>query len=600
MFNPAVMSCRKRGLAVLALRTLLFSLSSAAVVFRDAPEDLVLAAGNTAVLRCSIQAGGGERDPVKWMHLESDQVLSKNGRITTLAQEKYSVVGDHEANGEYHLRIIGVQLTDRGEYRCMCGSEYRSAILTVVVPPDTGYPLCHVQPNPTQQQPGRIAELTCNSHGGTPPAALIWHRKGEPISEVTTHSNALKSLVTAEDNGVVFTCFAKSKAASMPVRRCEVMVLNTPPTGSINPDLHVVYPGDSASYTCTGAGISKVIRYRWLVNFIDVTRAENRGQRYEVLDNNRTLRITDVRRWEDGAVIACDVSIASGLTGRAWAKLSIASQPVTSAANEANPGALFPINDRVPTENDKKKTGPTGLKPQGNTATAGVVAGATMATVGIILALVAIAILLLKIKASGHFSMANANEKKCFPDKLDLSTGTIKKVDECPIYAKPNKVRKGPAPAPPGAAAAVLAACDLAMQKKQLRKNHHSYEKVEILGCSSPGQTYTLPVRLQARAPTTPKTRRSDTLRCIKAQAPLPPNLPPLPRSPLPPLPQKSPLPTPTPSDWPTGDLVYADLDLPAKTETVNQSHPSFVGVDYAMLQGRNSGSSGGYDWGTS
>ncbi|XP_022110264.1 uncharacterized protein LOC110989882 [Acanthaster planci] len=582
------MSARRVATPVV-LQTILAAVS-AAVVFLDSPEDLVLAAGNTAVLRCSVEPQGTEREPVKWVHLESNRILSEDSVVMGPTRDKYSVVRNH-GGGEYTLKISAIQLGDEGEYRCMCGSEYRSAVLTVVVPPDAGYPLCHVQPNPTKQRPGGTAELSCTSHGGTPPADLVWHRGDLLISDVTTQANALQHMVTASDNGVRFTCFAKSKAPSLPVRKCETMVLNIPPEASISPQLHVVQPGESVTYTCAGAGIPAVTGYRWLVNYIDVTGEENRGQRYKLLDDNRTLRITDARSWEDGALIACEVSTHSGLIGRAWAKLSINSPPVMSTTKEVNPGLLLPTTDNVPIENDKKKIGPTVLKPQTNSATAGVVAGAILATVGIILALVVIAILLTKTKASGQFSMATANKKKCFEDKPGLSTGTIKKMDECPIYAKPDKLRKGPAPVPPSAAAPAPE-CALATQKKKARKNHHSYEKVDILGCSLPGQAYTLPVRLQSKAPATPTTRRSDTSRLLKAQAPPPPGFP------LPPLPRKSPV--PTPQHPPNNELLYADLDLPATRETINQSHNSTAGVDYAILPVHNSVNSGGYDWGTS
>ncbi|XP_071794978.1 uncharacterized protein [Asterias amurensis] len=559
-----------------------------AVIFRQSPEGLILLAGKTAVFRCSVEPQANDRGTVKWLHVDTNRILSKYENILVYDKDnRYSIVGTHNLYDEYSLSIEDIRASDTGEYRCTYGRSYRSAFLTVASIPEPGYPLCDVNPDSNEQVLGANSELSCTSHGGNPPAELVWYREDVAISKVAYRRNVVEKTVGASDNGVKYTCVAEfNPALEIESRSCEILVLNKPPSGTVHPKTHIVQPGTSATYDCTGEGIPTVTGYTWLVNYIYVSSKDNRGRRYVLLNNNRTLRITDVRRWEDGAVITCEMTILSGLKGRAFAKLSVVSSPVvTSEANgsSSNPRVQHPEEE---TTNPFEDAGPAERKPQANSTTGGVVAGAVLATIGVVLALVAVTVLFIRTKLSGQFSPdATRNKsKKCPPGPPVLPvSSTLKRIGECPIYAKPNKARKGLAPAPPGVD--TLLRGNLGTQMNKSRKNRHSYEKVDVLGLSN-GGTIKLQGRSEAHAGS-----RSETLRSVKGPAPLPPDRPP--SRPVSPAPRPPPLMPPPPTPKPPNDLLYADLDLVA--ETTNKMRVStlpYTKVDYAILTAKDSKSS--------
>lgn len=481
----AYLPCRNLVIQI----TLLFNVLwlSHGLIFRYGPTDTTMAVGKTAVLQCAVTIQTST-ETVTWVHVETEQVLSKDSEILSV-DKRYSIIGNRENRGEYYLTIRDVQGSDEGDYKCMSGTEYRSANLNVIVPPPKEFPECDVAPAPAINRPGELTQLSCASDGGDPPARLTWKRHGIIISPTVTLSNQLQRVIYEVDNGVPYTCFAASPALDKP-RSCTVMVLNIPPTAEIKPKEQEVRAGETATFECTGSGMPKVTSYQWLVNYATVI--PGKMSRYSMDPTNRTLSISNVRRWEHGSLFICEVAIASGLKGRASARLDVHTPPVTVAKQAKDAGHVQPTvhpNLRL----DQNVAPPKGRIHIADHA--GALIGSIIGTLLLLSIVLVLTCLVLKAKMKQMgIDVMPAALPGVFCTKVKKSSDDE---DSFPIYAKPNKIRNDAPPLPDAprpdrntltrsthTLPRTMARSDdefAQVPKRKLKKHFSNYERIDLV-----------------------------------------------------------------------------------------------------------------------
>uniref|UniRef100_A0A8C0IT28 NPHS1 adhesion molecule, nephrin n=1 Tax=Chelonoidis abingdonii TaxID=106734 RepID=A0A8C0IT28_CHEAB len=122
----------------LLLGSLLFPLAGASTqqAFRVEPDNITVLEGAVALLQCVVDNPSGV---IQWV--KDGLLLGPDTNIPGFP--RYSMTGD-PSKGEHHLRIVGTQLADDGDYECQAGRSEESpgivshtALLSVLVPPKT-------------------------------------------------------------------------------------------------------------------------------------------------------------------------------------------------------------------------------------------------------------------------------------------------------------------------------------------------------------------------------------------------------------------------------------------------------------------------------
>nr|XP_054756572.1 cell adhesion molecule 2-like [Lytechinus pictus] len=395
-------------------------------IFRHGPSDTVLVQGKTAVLRCAVKTQGSE--VVYWFHVDSGQYISYDENIYSFVMEdRYSIIGNHK-KGEYYLTIRNARKSDKGEYRCVYGNQFASARMVVLVPPNDGSPACEALPAADSTSIGNVAQLSCTSQGGDPPAELSWYRQDKLIAGPAVHANSIQRLVKKEDNGVIFTCSATTPALTYP-RTCSVMILKNPPMVTVTPPEVNIKHGQTAQFSCQGIAETNVTGYRWFVNYV-VVGSKVSSPRYTLDPTNTTLTIHNVQAWENGVIVSCEANIQSGLKGR----------------GSANLGVKLPPNFRTespPTSDNGNNGNGTGLSPKGLhpqpfiTTNIAAIAGASAGA--LVLLIVVSTLAACCAKGKSHKYPAGKN----MPGSLRYKTSQQVLIEEdFPIYAKPMKVKR--------------------------------------------------------------------------------------------------------------------------------------------------------------
>uniref|UniRef100_A0A8C4WLV8 NPHS1 adhesion molecule, nephrin n=1 Tax=Gopherus evgoodei TaxID=1825980 RepID=A0A8C4WLV8_9SAUR len=123
----------------LLLGSLLFPLPGASTqqAFRVEPDNITVLEGAVALLQCVVDNPSGV---IQWV--KDGLLLGPDTNIPGFP--RYSMTGDPSKAGEHHLRIMGSQLADDGDYECQAGRSEespgivsRTALLSVLVPPKT-------------------------------------------------------------------------------------------------------------------------------------------------------------------------------------------------------------------------------------------------------------------------------------------------------------------------------------------------------------------------------------------------------------------------------------------------------------------------------
>ncbi|XP_072038458.1 nephrin-like [Amphiura filiformis] len=323
---------------LISVLTLLFLYGTAEAGFTEQPADTSAIQGETATLKCTVVMNTNNV-VLSWLYWsKGNKHLSINDTILpdmgADVKARYSITGNR-SSGEYYLSISNVNKVDQGSYHCSYisntgGETSIPARLTILVPPEDGYPKCEAHPSSdggfdsSTIWPGQGVVFSCNSRGGDPAAQLSWHRGNDSILEPRTSRITYERILTREDNGITFTCKAESPALLTP-RKCSVTPMKITPVVQVRSMSGQIKSGENGTFHCEGSAIPRVYKYTWYA-FSDVTPIES-DHRFTISNHNQVLTIHDVDYSENRMEIRCEVAIKAGLKSSASIRLDVAEPP---------------------------------------------------------------------------------------------------------------------------------------------------------------------------------------------------------------------------------------------------------------------------------
>ncbi|XP_036380399.1 kin of IRRE-like protein 3 isoform X1 [Megalops cyprinoides] len=240
-------------------------------MFTQQPQDLVVVAGQPVTLPCSIP---GYHGIVLWV--KDGLALGVNRDLS--GYPRYSVVGDH-SEGEYHLRIGRVDLTDDALFECQAiqaAIRSRPARLTVLVPPDNpviiGAPVVSLRA-------GDPLNLTCHADNAKPAASIIWIRDGEVLNGATyskvgtqtllrdgRRETTVSTLYISASNietGQKIICRASNKAVPNGKEASVTIDIQHLPLVNLTVDPQPILEGNLVKFHCSAKANPPVTQYRW-------------------------------------------------------------------------------------------------------------------------------------------------------------------------------------------------------------------------------------------------------------------------------------------------------------------------------------------------
>ncbi|KAH0623226.1 hypothetical protein JD844_031302 [Phrynosoma platyrhinos] len=155
--------------------------------FRQAPSDVVVAAGEPAVMEC-IPPRGHPEPTISWKK-NNIRISDKDERITIrggklmMSNTRKSDAGISEIQNDNSLRISRVSAEDEGTYTCVAensvGKSEASGSLSVHVGPFLP-PQLVTRPRDQIVTQGRTVTFQCETKGNPPPA-VFWQKEGSQI-----------------------------------------------------------------------------------------------------------------------------------------------------------------------------------------------------------------------------------------------------------------------------------------------------------------------------------------------------------------------------------------------------------------------------------
>ena len=305
--------------------------------FTEQPADTTVIQGDTATLKCTVVLNTPNA-VLSWLYWsKGNKHLSINETILPDAGDdvkaRYSISGNR-TKGEYYLKIVSVKKFDEGSFHCSYisstgGETSVSAKLTVLVPPERGYPKCNVHPandagDASTNWPGQGVVFTCFSRGGDPAAQLSWHRGNHSILEPRTSRITYERILKREDNGVTFTCKATSPALLTP-RFCYVTPMKIHPIVEVRSMSGQVKKGENSTFHCEGSAIPRVHKYKWFASASTNPIEDN--EKFTLSNGNQVLTVHDVDYVDDRMEIRCEVNIKTGLKASGSIRVDVAKPP---------------------------------------------------------------------------------------------------------------------------------------------------------------------------------------------------------------------------------------------------------------------------------
>ncbi|XP_075047250.1 nephrin [Mixophyes fleayi] len=246
--------------------------------FRAQPDNVTALQGSTQVLVCEVEHASGT---VQWV--KNGLLLGPDRKIPGFP--RYSMTGDPQ-KGENNLRIERCDLSDDTEYICQVGrSEVslgiisRTALLTILIPPEAPVFTDHVTASSVTWVYGEEYPVTCRTLNAKPAAVLTITKSGVEVPGESTNSpgstdklenTEITAKVTplSTDNGNLIVCSSLNPALQTPLTVSFIMnVLFPPDTPTIEGyEQSVVKADETLKLTCTSASGNPLATLQWLKN----------------------------------------------------------------------------------------------------------------------------------------------------------------------------------------------------------------------------------------------------------------------------------------------------------------------------------------------
>ncbi|XP_072045314.1 uncharacterized protein [Amphiura filiformis] len=231
-----------------------------------------------------------------------------------------------------NLRINDVKVSDEGSHACgymirISNPPFRQPIplgnwanLTILIPPNEINPSCSYSPasiSLSTSFDSVSVTMMCEISGGKPLPGLTWYKMTSPISSTSTSTNNFEIMLSAEDNGVQFTCFAKGPAL-LQDGRCTIIPLQVLPSVSVSHPTMPLVEHSNAVLTCVSSGLPYISKIEW--NYNDQILLQG-VMPFEFLivdksDRSSELHLFGIQLISNNAIISCHSEIPSGLSNR--------------------------------------------------------------------------------------------------------------------------------------------------------------------------------------------------------------------------------------------------------------------------------------------
>ncbi|XP_033121847.1 flocculation protein FLO11-like [Anneissia japonica] len=311
------------GVAIIAL---LLPYGVLAIALREPLVDTDVIIDGTATLLATV-TDNPNKFPISWRRQDTQEVLTL-GEFVFSTQLYIRDRYDIQVSGETYILVISnVELRDEGifEIGFIRNTQFvllSSTTMSVLIPPNLGFPVCNVSPGGTEYLVGQSLTLSCESKGGKPVPDIVWFRNSIELKR-TSLSNILNHEVTLEtsDAGVVFECRLAGPAVKETLS-CQTRLTVATPTVSLSPSVVQVDEGSDAVFNCVGEGVLSPA-YVWSIP-TDIP-----SSRYAIENSNRRFTLLKTTIADNNAVIRCEITSSGKIVAGRSATLVIRPGPTT-------------------------------------------------------------------------------------------------------------------------------------------------------------------------------------------------------------------------------------------------------------------------------
>ncbi|XP_054169290.1 irregular chiasm C-roughest protein-like [Oppia nitens] len=289
--------------------------------FAIEPSDKTAIVGDTVILPCRVDHKQGT---LQWTRdgfgLGTDRTLNGFPR--------YLMIGTDD-EGDFSLQISSVSLEDDAVFQCQVGASdgirgirSRSATFTIFAPPE--HPVIvqsRAQGDYLRTTAGITVELTCEAHGGKPPAELTWlDWEGNPVTSGISYTTQLLSdgkrwnaalkwtfIASKEFDGKQLTCRSENAALKQPKYTHIKVEVRYAPEVRIQAESVQQHIGEDVQLVCDAVGNPSQLTYKWFKNDEPV-----------VGDHGSRLVIHKVGKDMNGMVISCEAANSVGVGRAKW------------------------------------------------------------------------------------------------------------------------------------------------------------------------------------------------------------------------------------------------------------------------------------------
>ena len=372
-------------LTLLFIAVYCFGISSAKVVWRMKPMEVIALRGNMVMLNCFVD-GRNVTSPGDhkfwWYRTDRNMIISKNSQVMTgePASGRYTVLLD-KYRGVYSLVIRNVSESDGGLYQCHLKQSRNSpqevsdnASLTVLMPPSHGYEPCKVfkesgiilspAGNRALQCPKSTDSFWSIGNSNQPANESVYHswKMNKQVLHAFFLQNKTTLLSESVSSGNVQStayCAVNSSMLQQSPNRCHLIIRSKTASALVYPPLTDIQNGDSVNFTCSHRDVAVAIDYTW-----DLP-PELSLAGIKFIKNGETIVLENVKgEWGKMINIVCHVTTEWGTKANATATIAFLHKTVTkpgveitSTKEEASTAEV--IGPHLPNESQNPKLVPS-------------------------------------------------------------------------------------------------------------------------------------------------------------------------------------------------------------------------------------------------